>query len=62
MDFKDTCADTAEPAPEGGDLIGVIVRHAFLEEAIIQRMSVAVAAKDKDAAFDLCAELIGESK
>lgn len=44
--------------PEGTDLISTIVRHAFLEEAIIRRLADAVASGDKDAVFALAAELV----
>jgi hypothetical protein len=39
-------------------LIGTIVAHAFLEEAIIRRLEGAIAAKDKEAVWNLAVELV----
>lgn len=49
---------TVEGLPDGTDFVGIIVRHAFLEEAIIRRISDAVAIKDKDAVYALATELV----
>jgi hypothetical protein len=47
-----------EGLPDGTDFVGIIVRHAFLEEAIIRRISDAVAIEDKDAVYALATELV----
>jgi predicted hydrolase (HD superfamily) len=62
---KETWADatTADGQSAGdGDLVGIIVRHALMEEAIISRMATALAANDKDTVFSLAAALVGQSK
>lgn len=59
---EEVCPDvpmpTDENPPEGTDLISTIVRHAFLEEAIIRRIADAVANGDKDTVFALAVELV----
>ena len=53
-------AATVEEFSGGTDAISIIVRHAFLEEAIIRRLADAVALGEgnKDAVFAVAAELV----
>lgn len=58
---EEVCPDAPVPQddnPEGTDLISTIVRHAFLEEAIIRRIADAVAQGDKETVFALAVELV----
>ena len=61
---KEVCPDSAghSKTQPGGDLIGIIVRHGEIEEAIISRMAAAVAKNDKDEVFALAAELVAFQK
>jgi hypothetical protein len=60
--LPEVCPDVPVPhgetPPDGTDLINIIVRHAFLEEAIIRRIADAVAKGDKDTVFALAVELV----
>jgi hypothetical protein len=61
--LPEVCPDIPVPhgetPPEGTDLISTIVRHAFLEEAIIRRIADAIAnGGDREKVFALAVELV----
>jgi hypothetical protein len=59
---KRVCPDAVravEEVPEGTDVIGIITRHAFLEEAIIRRIADAIAnGGDREKVYALAVELV----